>query len=295
MRQKVVCFGETLWDVFPDKKLIGGAPLNVALRLSSLGNEVRMISKIGQDQEAQDLLQYLKEEKLSINGIQIDPELSTGNVQVHLDDNNSATYTISEHVAWDYIKVKKNDIEHIKHSDAFIYGSLSCRNQVSHDTLNEFIKYASFKIFDANLRAPFYDLYSIKSLMEQADMIKLNDQELSEVCRFLEWSDQSIEQQITALAKLFKSSYVCITLGSKGAILYDKDKFYSNPGYPIKVKDTVGAGDSFLAGLTHQLLRGSTSQYALDFGCAMGAIVAASQGANPKVSKMDLNRFIQTD
>lgn len=104
-----------------------------------------------------------------------------------------------------------------------------------------------------------------------------------------------MEQQINALSKLFGSRYICITLGSKGALLYSNNTFYRNPGYPIQVKDTVGAGDSFLAGLTHQLLKGANPQYALDFACAMGAIVASSPGANPKISRKDLNRFVHTD
>jgi len=292
MARKFICFGETLWDIFPDKKVIGGAPLNVALRLNSLGNEVRMISKIGQDRDGIGLLDYLKEQKLAIDGIQTDPALPTGNVQVHLDENNTATYTISTPLAWDRIEIKQIDIKHIKHSDAFIYGSLSCRNKVSHDTLHEYVKHAPFKIFDANLRAPFYDLHSIKSLMEEADLIKLNDEELLELSNFIGLSHKSMEQQIAALGKFFGTRHICITLGSKGAVLYFNDIFYTNPGYPIKVKDTVGAGDSFLASLTHQLLRRSKPQQALDFACAVGAIVASRQGANPRISKMDLNHFI---
>lgn len=295
MASKFVCFGETLWDIFPDKKVIGGAPLNVALRLNSLGNAVRMISKIGQDQDGLDLLEYLKEQKLTIDNIQVDPKLPTGSVQVHLDQNNTATYTISEPVAWDYIEANQIDIQQLKNSHAFIYGSLSSRNKVTHDTLHEYIKHASFKIFDANLRAPFYDLLSVKSLMEEADLIKLNEEELTEVCHFLELNYKSMEQQINALAKLFGSQYICITLGSKGAVLYSNEKLYKNFGYHVEVKDTVGAGDSFLAGLTHQLLIGAKPQYALDFACAIGAIVASSPGANSKISRKDLNRFIDTD
>ena len=115
-----------------------------------------------------------------------------------------------------------------------------------------------------------------------------------EVSHFLELRDQSLDQQLNALAQLFGSRYICITLGSKGAVLCSNQKIYKNSGYPIQVKDTVGAGDSFLAGLTHQLLRGAKPQYALDFACAMGAIVASSHGANPKVSNIDLNRFVHT-
>lgn len=46
---KIFCFGEILWDVFATHKKIGGAPLNVALRLQSLKNKVSIISSVGKD------------------------------------------------------------------------------------------------------------------------------------------------------------------------------------------------------------------------------------------------------
>lgn len=293
MIRKITCYGETLWDIFPNKKVIGGAPLNVALRLNSLGNEVRMVSKIGQDHEGLAILDYLKKKKLALEGIQIDPDLPTGNVQVHLDNDHSATYTISEPVAWDQIEIKQLDIEYIQNSDAFVYGSLSCRSRISHNTLQEYLKHANFKIFDVNLRAPHYTLSRIKSLIEAADLIKLNDEELIQLSNFLEVGHQSLDQQITDLAKLFKIDTICVTLGSKGAILYTNDTIYRNPGYPVEVKDTVGAGDSFLASLTHQILSGSKPQDSLNFACATGALVASNYGANPAISGTEISNFIK--
>ena len=72
LKAKVVCFGEVLWDVFPNHKKVGGAPLNVALRLQSLGTNTHMISSIGNDENGRQLLQFINENKLNTDEIQID-------------------------------------------------------------------------------------------------------------------------------------------------------------------------------------------------------------------------------
>ena len=55
----ITCFGEVLWDVFPTHKKIGGAPLNVALRLNSFKNTTYIISSVGDDSDGQEVLQYI--------------------------------------------------------------------------------------------------------------------------------------------------------------------------------------------------------------------------------------------
>ena len=234
MASKIVCFGETLWDIFPDKKVIGGAPLNVALRLHSLGDQVSVISSIGNDTDGKHILDYLNEHGLDIKAIQIDESHPTGNVQVHLDTNNTATYTISEPVAWDQIKVSHDDIERIQMADAFIYGSLSCRNTISKNTLLSYLSHAPFKVFDANLRTPFYSLESIVELMHAADFIKLNDEELEEISQFLGVFAKTIEEQIKYSSKFTETEYICITLGAEGALFYTNSNLLHD--FPLILK-----------------------------------------------------------
>ena len=291
MIPEIVCFGETLWDIFPDKKIIGGAPLNVGLRLHSLGAEVKVISRIGKDADGNSLLNYLREEGMDLGSIQLDPELTTGNVQVHLDQNHTATYTISEPVAWDHIEFQQNDIEIISKADAFIFGSLCCRNSRSRKTLFEYLLQAKFKVFDANLRPPFYTMELVLQLMEIADMIKLNDEELDEMVKFLRIGSKSIEDQIKNLSELTHTQHICVTLGAKGAICFTHGEFFKNTGYKVVVKDTVGAGDSFLASLVYQFVMGVPSQQALDFSCAMGSLVASKNGANADVSIQEIKKL----
>lgn len=289
---KAVCFGEVLWDVFPDVERIGGAPLNVASRLSSLGIHTEIISRIGEDQKGKRLLQFLKEKKVEIENIQTDPFHPTGTVDVTLSKSGSASYDINYPSAWDKIELTERILENIKNADAFIFGSLACRDKVSRKTLFELISSAKYKIFDINLRPPHYEKGVLEKLLQEADFIKFNDEELFEVSAMFGSKYNSLEQNIEFMAKTFGSQAICVTKGSHGAVLFREDEWFYNSGYKIKVKDTVGAGDSFLASLTAKLLQKEKPQKALNTACAMGALVAGSDGANPGISHEKLQDFM---
>lgn len=288
----VVCFGEVLFDVFPTHKKIGGAPLNVAIRLASLGIKSQIISRIGTDEIGKELMEYIKEHKVNSDSIQIDNDLKTGEVIVQLNDKGSASYTINYPVAWDKIVETPEDEIIVKKADALVFGSLVCRDSVSQNTLFELINYAKYTVFDVNLRAPFYTKELINHLMHEADFIKFNDDEIYEISEHLQSPFHSLEQNIHFIAEQTNTKHICVTKGSHGAVLFYDNKFYYNSGYKIKVADTVGAGDSFLAGLLSKLLAKEDPQKAIDFACAIGALVAQKEGANPKINKSTIDSFM---
>ena len=286
------CFGEVLWDVFPDHEKIGGAPLNVALRLNSFGDKVAMISAVGNDRLGDQLIHYLKENNLTSEFVQVNQEYQTGKVNVTLDKNKSASYEIKYPVSWDFIELNDENIHLVKNSKVFIFGSLICRNAVSKKTLDGLLNYANFKVFDVNLRPPFYSFELLHELMQKADFVKFNDEELELIAKNLNSGFHTIEENISFIAQKFNLSHICVTRGGNGAILWIKGEFYFNSGYPIVVKDTVGAGDSFLASLVYKLTHNIHPQDALNFACAVGALVAGSEGANPKISESDIMQMM---
>jgi len=289
----VTCFGEVLWDVFPTHKTIGGAPLNVALRIQSFDIPTNIISRIGNDDDGDKSLQYIKENNLDISTIQIDEKHKTGCVNVTLDKNGSASYEIEYPVAWDKIELSYTILEAVKSSDAFIFGSLACRDATSKNTLLKLLPYAKFKVFDVNLRPPHYSIELLRTLMDSADFIKCNDEELNETCKALGSEQDSIKEQVYFLAASTNTSKICVTLGKEGAVLLFNDKYYKNSGYTIKVEDTVGAGDSFLATLISKLLQKIAPDEALNAACAIGALVAGKSGANPKLTTTEILNFIK--
>ena len=281
---KIACFGEVLWDVFPTYKMIGGAPFNVAARLYSLSNDVCLVSKIGKDADGEEIMAYMQSKGINTEHVQVDEKLKTGDVTVMLDDKGSASYTIAFPRAWDAIGCTDRVKEEIARSDAFVFGSLSARNHISKNTLYELIACANYTVFDVNLRAPHYTKESILALMSKADFIKLNDDELMETMKYMGKIPDTLEQNIMYISQMTSTPHICVTLGKEGAVLLYNEEFYHHKGYEVKVIDTVGAGDSFLASLIHHLLRKAPPGEAIDFACAVGALVAQKKGANPDIT-----------
>ena len=294
MTKNVVCFGEVLWDIFPAGEKIGGAPLNVALRLNALNISSTIVSKVGKDQLGDRLIEFIKEQGLQTQCIQQDSQFETGKVNVTLDQNGSASYEIAYPTAWDKIQVNPLLEEKVSKADIFLYGSLIARDDVSHQTLQKLLSIAPYKVFDVNLRAPHYTKELLIDLMLKADFIKFNDEELNEISRAMGCNEKTLEGQLKFIAKQTSTKQICVTKGGDGALLIVDDHFYNQKGFKVEVVDTVGAGDSFLATLLEGLLTSKPPEVAIENACAMGAMVASNAGANPKITSEELKYFIKT-
>ncbi|OXA99218.1 carbohydrate kinase family protein [Flavobacterium pectinovorum] len=289
---KAVAYGEVLWDVFEDKKKIGGAPLNVALRMKTLGCEVAMISCVGNDEDGKAILNHVKQLGLQTDAIMQSETFPTGLVKVTLDERGSATYEINYPSAWDKIVLNNQAETLVINADVLIYGSLVCRDKVSRDSLEDLLQINIYKVFDINLRKPHYTYEVLERLMLSADFIKFNDEEILEIAKALQSPFESLEENIHFIAELTHTKAICVTRGKHGALLFWKGQLYENEGYPVKVADTVGAGDSFLASLITYLLTDKNPQTSIDFACAIGALVAESAGANPEISFSRIENMI---
>lgn len=289
---KVTSFGEVLWDDFPSGKVLGGAPLNVVVRLKALGADSSIISCRGDDEDGEELLRQILSKHVNADLVQICPDQATSLVKVSLDKSGSASYEIVYPCAWDRIQVQPEALQRVAESDAFIFGSLATRDEVSRATLEQLLEQAKFKIFDVNLRKPHYDTDRLLATMKKVDMVKLNDDELYELAEVYGSPYNSIEQNIAYIAKLTGVETLVVTLGSHGAALYRDGQLYRHSGFRVKVADTVGSGDSFLAGLTYKLLNNADPQEAVTFACALGALVASRHGATPEISLQEIETFM---
>jgi fructokinase len=293
IKKKIVCFGETLWDHFLNGKEVGGAPLNVAVRASSLGSETAIISKIGNDEEGKHIIEFLKDKNVDTRYIQIDSALTTGKVKVQVNEKGSANYEIVQPSAWDNIEITPENIALVQSPSAFIFGSLTFRDKVSKQTLVDLLPHAHFKVFDVNLRPPFYDINTLKTFMQIAHFIKLNDDEMYELATDLGSNFKSLNQNIIFISEKMKTPTICVTKGKHGAVLYSHGKFYYNSGFNIKVVDTVGAGDSFLTTLIKGIVNNEDLHKALNMACAVGALVAGQKGATQNILTANLHRFMR--
>ena len=289
---KAVAFGEILWDVFDNKKKIGGAPLNVVLRMKSFGCDATVISSVGNDEDGSVILNEVKALGIKTDGIIQSDSFPTGVVQVTLDKSGSATYNINYPAAWDKIEINDFALNSVSHADVLIYGSLACRDAVSRKSLELLLRSDTYKVFDVNLRKPHYSYEILERLMLAADFIKFNDEEILEIATALQSPFITLEENIHFIASRTNTASICVTKGKDGALLLWEGELHKNEGYTVQVADTVGAGDSFLASLITSLLTGKSPQTAIDFACAVGALVAASFGANPEISLVEVDKLI---
>lgn len=278
----IVCFGEVLWDMLPSGKVAGGAPMNVAHHAQQLGLPSTMISSVGKDELGDELLLFLEGKGIPTRWIQRSTSYPTSSVQVHLDEQGSASYEIVEGVAWDDIQLEASMLEAVKGASAIVFGSLATRIATSKETLLALLAVAPLRVFDINLRAPFYSQSSIDALLKQADIVKVNDEELDMLA---DWYGQAKEMDSMTqfVMDKFQLQRVIVTRGGEGAICRDDAGLHSHPGFPVTVKDTVGSGDSFLAAFLTQMLKGESTSKCLAFACGVGALVATKSGGTPVV------------
>ena len=284
MSKKVLCFGEALWDNFPDYKEIGGAPLNVAFHLKKLGVNTQFITRVGEDKMGSQILEFLNKVNFDNSLIQEDNKYNTGEVNISLDKSKSANYIIKYPCAWDKIEMSDDYIKFVKNSDFFVFGSLISRDKISRETLLKLIDHANFKIFDVNIRDPYYDFELISFLMQKSNMIKFNEEELERISKDLGVISNSIENKIIEISKRTSTELICLTLGEKGVVFYDS-KFHYQDAINTKVLNTVGAGDSFLAMLIEGIISNKKPELFLKRAAALSSFVCSKYGPNPEYNK----------
>ncbi|MEJ6979633.1 carbohydrate kinase [Pedobacter sp. P351] len=290
-KQKVVCFGEILWDNLPGGKKPGGAPMNVAYHLNQLGIESTLISRVGYDADGFELLKVLEERSISLEYCQLDSKYKTSKVEVVINDNHEVSYDIVFPVAWDFIEPDQRHISLLQDANALVFGSLVTRNKTSKDTLEQLLESPVYKVFDINLREPYIDKETITRLLHKTDLLKLNLHELEIIAGWYSSSSKRDEDKVAILHNEYNIKEVIVTRGSSGASYFSPDIHYHYPAYKVEVNDTVGSGDSFLAAFLYKKLSGESLEETLDFASAMGAFITTQTGACPHYSRSDLNRF----
>lgn len=283
----IICFGETLWDLLPTGRKAGGAPMNVAFHANQLGLESRIISKIGDDDLGKELKLFLQNIGVSVDLIQTDSTFPTGMVNVMLDQNGSPSYEIVSEVAWDHIHYDDKLKDFVKNASALIFGSLACRTAHNKRTLLECADLANIRVFDVNLRTPFYSKSLIEELLGKADIVKMNDEELAIIGEWLGVSGNE-QSQLEYIKNKFSLDLAILTKGRHGAACLDETGYHEQPGFQVKVQDTIGSGDAFLAAFLSRYLKGESTDDCLVFASAVGAMVATKQGGTPKIELSEI-------
>ena len=290
----VVGLGEVLWDLLPGGKQLGGAPANFAYITNLLGDNGIVASRVGADDLGREARAALEKLGLSTAHLQLDPAHPTGTVKVQLDAAGQPKFEISENVAWDFLAWSPEWNTLAREADAVCFGSLAQRSPMSHQTIREFVSAVrtnATRIFDVNLRQAFFSVEVLRESVKAADVMKLNDDELPRVMAFLGMEHRDEESSAESLLRTFKLKLVCVTRGARGSLLASEKGSHHHPGYPIKVADTIGAGDAFTAALVHQFLRGASLTAMNDAANRVGSWVASQIGGMPAPNAAQLREI----
>jgi fructokinase len=279
-----VGLGEILWDLLPDGKQLGGAPANFAFHAHALGARAFVASRVGEDAPGTEILERLQVLGLSTDYIQRDPEHPTGTVQVRLDADGKPDFTITEAVAWDHLAWTRHLEELAGRTDAVCFGSLAQRAPDSEFAIRCFLRAVgpgALRVCDVNLRQRFYDAPVLAESLRNADVLKLNEDELPELARIFELAPGEPPERCRALIDLYELRLVCLTRGARGSLLVTADALDEHPGFPAEVADTVGAGDAFTAALSVHVARGSSLARINEAANRYAAWTATRPGATP--------------
>jgi len=281
----VVGIGELLWDVFPSEKHIGGSPANFIYHINQLGASGIIVSSIGKDSQGNEIYDNLKYLGISVEYIQQNNHLPTGISRVQIDSDSTPSYKIDENVAWDNI-VQSDAINKLANECSAVYfGTLAQRSKVSRDTINKFLqntKPDTLKICDINFRKPFYNQEIVFKSLEICNILKLNIDELQILCDILK-INESEDKTLEILTENYTLDLIALTKG-KGSRIFSKDCDSHMPPRKIEIEDTVGAGDSFTAGMVIGLLKGLSLIEVHKLADQIATFVCTKQGATPKLN-----------
>ena len=272
----------------------GGAPANVLSAMSRLGHQCAFIGKVGQDMHGDFLRRTLEDEGIDCRGLVSDPDTFTTLAFVELDGAGDRTFSFARKPGADTrLAPDELDRDVIRDSRIFHVGSLSLTDEPARSATLEALDCARAAgcalSFDPNYRAnlwPSKEAASeqIRSVMGRMDLVKLSDNECELACGI------SDPEQAAAAILAEGPSVVAVTLGGSGAYVRCADGGRYVEGFPAKVVDTTGAGDSFWGGFLSAFAESGlapedvTVERAASFarfGCAVAHFCVEGRGAIP--------------
>lgn len=280
---KILSFGEILWDCYPEKKYIGGAPLNFAAHSAKLDNEVYMLSALGRDSLGCAAKEYLEKYNIFTDYVVFSESKPTGKCVVTLDENSVPSYDLVDDTAYDYISC--DDVPNS--FDVLYFGTLALRHEFNCISLQRLLERNTFKeIFvDVNIRQPYFSEETVDFAVKNATILKISLEELSIVS---EMTHVQYSGDFKDFARMLADKYtnlemIVITLGADGGYCYDcvGDEDYCSHSKKVKVVSTVGAGDSFSAAFLSEYQHTNDLRLSMDYATELAGFVVSCFDAVP--------------
>jgi fructokinase len=283
----ILGLGEILWDLLPTGRQLGGAPFNFAFHCHQLGHPSVVVARIGEDDLGRAIRDALRALALPDTFLQHDPDHPTGTVTVALDERGQPTFTITPEVAYDYLAWDASLEALFRQARAVCFGTLIQRQPTARATVQKVLSVArnALLIYDVNLRQHFYSREVIEASLHASRWAKLNDSELLVLRDLLGLRGSSDAELVARLRTRYTLDLVALTRGERGCLVQSAGAEVDLLGVPVRVVDTVGAGDAFTAGLLVSTLEGKSLAEAAAFANRLAARVAGSAGGTPVIAR----------
>lgn len=289
---RVTAIGEILWDVYPEKKRLGGAPFNFIYHVWKLTGSAEFISNVGNDEYGKEILDFLKRKNFPTKYITIDNLHPTGNVKVKLNEDRTPRFEISKECCYDYLTINEDAQKLIEEETELIYfGTLSQRSETSRNSIQSLFNKNKKYFCDLNLRHDFFSKEMIEKALVTSNVIKINHDELNKLIALFNLSASTLKA-IEQLTVNYNIDLVCVTLGEDGAILYNGKNFDKQKSEPKEIIDTVGAGDAFASLLCVGYLKKMDIKKINKLANEFAADICGENGALPKDDSI-YNKYIR--
>ena len=282
--KKISAIGEILFDIYPGRKTLGGAPFNFIYHIIKLTGSGNFISAVGNDAAGNEIIQFIRKNEINDGYIQIKEEYPTGAAVANLDENKIPHWEIITGTAYDHI-LREPSLQKLldEQTDCLYFGTLAQRAATSRDTIQSLLDSKRLKFFcDLNIRQNYYSKEIIEKSLSAANVLKLNIDELKLVNDLLINKPFDIVDLSKAIAGNYKIDLICVTMGEDGSYLISGDDVNLYKQSISNVVDTVGAGDAFAAILCLGYLSGWDIAKINKLSSEFASEIVMIEGALPK-------------
>lgn len=283
-------FGEVLFDVFPDgRRVLGGAPFNVAWNLCGFGLDPLFVSAVGDDSAGREIRARMQGWGMDLRGLTTVDDAGTGRVSVTFDEGEPA-YEIVPNRAYDRLELEPaelfaDDRPLSSRISVLYHGSLVYRSPAARGSLERLRAAVDGPVFvDLNIRHPWFESAWLETILPGTRWLKVNAAELGIITDTPLAEDASSEEMARSAATIQKQygvPHLIVTSGSRGAWWLAEDR----PPVGVRASatsasgDSVGAGDAFAAVCLQGILAGWETRTLLERAAEFAAQVCTLQGA----------------
>jgi fructokinase len=309
MTRFVVC-GETLIDLVQADAggadsfsstwlaLSAGGPMNSAVALGKLGADAHFLGRVSRDAFGRQLRQHILEANVKLD-LATESSQATSIAVVSLDELGVASYTFHFHDTANF-GWQIDDLPELNGDDWLHIASLSCVVSPGAEVLLEWMRDVRSGVsYDINVRPTVItdpDAYWskvqpwLRVVGRRRGIVKASDEDIKFLAKAAASGSAESSDDPVDVAGLWVEQYglglAVITLGPGGGVAVEPDGNVTRvPGFPTKVVDTVGAGDTFMAGFLDGWVKLQVGLAAsLERGAAAASIVCSRRGAQPPTS-----------